>query len=193
MTQNNVGIYASQISGHLYSGPYGAYDSLATVTLSASATSITFAGIPSGYKHLEIRALARTDRASNPQDILQIRYNGDTSTNYSYHSLLGSGTSAGGSDTGTSTANPWSGIVAATTATTSVFGVFVATILDYASTSKYKTLRNFSGIDNNDTNGRVYLSSNLWRNTSAITSINIAPIYGSNFIANTQIALYGVK
>jgi hypothetical protein len=48
---------ASQISGHLYDGPFGAYDSLATVTLSADAASVTFAGIPSGYKHLQIRAI----------------------------------------------------------------------------------------------------------------------------------------
>jgi hypothetical protein len=46
----NLGVIASSLSGHLvppYDGPYGAYDALATVTLSASTASITFAGIPS--------------------------------------------------------------------------------------------------------------------------------------------------
>jgi hypothetical protein len=184
------GIYASSMR---VGGPQGACDALASVTLSASATSIVFAGIPSGYKHLEIRALARTDRASNPQDFLQIRYNGDTSASYAYHSLYGNGSSAGGGDTGTSTANPWSAIVAGSTATTSVFGSFISTVLDYASTNKYKTLRSLSGIDNNDINGRIYFQSNLWQNTAAITSINIAPVYGSNFVTYSSFALYGVK
>ena len=51
------GIYASQISGHTFV-PSGAYDALASVTIPAgqTATSIVFAGIPSGYKHLQIRA-----------------------------------------------------------------------------------------------------------------------------------------
>lgn len=170
------------------------YDSLASVTVpSGGLSSITFSGIPSGYVHLEIRALARTDRASNPQDILQIRYNGDTTTAYSYHTLNGNGTSAAGSDRGTSTANPWSGIVAASTAGANVFGSFIATLLDYTNTNKYKTLRNLSGIENNDTNGRIYFSSNLWMNTSAVTSINIAPVYGTNFVEFSSFALYGVK
>jgi hypothetical protein len=48
-----TGVIASGISGHLTPpwSPEGAHDALATVTLSASAASITFAGIPSGYKH----------------------------------------------------------------------------------------------------------------------------------------------
>ena len=79
MTQNNVGIYASQISGHLYGGPYGAYDSLATVTVpSGGVASVTFAGIPSGYQHLHIGGGARTDRGYStlqqiiPTTLLQV-------------------------------------------------------------------------------------------------------------------------
>jgi hypothetical protein len=54
-----LGIMASQISGHLWA-PEGAYDSLATVTLSASTASIEFAGIPATYKHLQVRVIARS-------------------------------------------------------------------------------------------------------------------------------------
>jgi len=171
-----------------------AYESIATVTIGAGgASSATFSSIPSTYKNLQIRALARTDRASNPQDFLQVRYNSDTGANYAYHSLFGNGASAGGNDTGTSTANPWSAVVAASTATASVFGTFVADLVDYTNTNKYKTLRSLSGIDNNDTNGRLYFQSNLWQNTAAVSTITIQPVYGTNFVQYSSFALYGIK
>ena len=169
------------------------FESIQTFTLGSSQSSISFTSIPSTYKNLQIRALARTDRAANPQDFLQIRYNSDTGAYYAYHSLYGNGASAGASDTGTSTANPWSAIVAGATATTSVFGGFVADLLDYTNTNKYKTLRSFSGIENNDSNGRIYFQSNLWINTAAVTTITIAPVHGTNFVTNSSFALYGIK
>jgi hypothetical protein len=71
----------------------GAYDSLASVTLSATASSITFAGIPTGYKHLQIRASYQCSSTDNPY----IRVGGgsiDSGGNYSWHHLFGNGTSA---------------------------------------------------------------------------------------------------
>ena len=192
MTQNNVGIYASQISGHLYGGPYGAYDSLATVTLSTNTASISFAGIPSGYKHLQIRAITRTTRADT-NDFMTVRFNGDSSAIYAYHSLYGNGSSAGGGDTGTSTGTPWSGVTAGANAGSNMFGAAIWDVLDYQNTSKYKTLRLLSGTDQNATTGRIYFQSNLWQSTSAINSITITPTYGTNFVAYSQFALYGVK
>jgi hypothetical protein len=62
----------------------GAYDALASVTLDANTASITFSGIPTGYKHLQIRGIGRTNRAT-PADMdgLLIQFNGDTGANYS--------------------------------------------------------------------------------------------------------------
>jgi hypothetical protein len=90
MQPNRTGIFASQISGHLYDGPFGAYDSLATVTLSAATSTITFAGIPSGYKHLQIRYSLT---AAAPADTT-LKFNGDSGANYSSHLLRGGGTAA---------------------------------------------------------------------------------------------------
>ncbi len=95
-----LGIWASQISGRLWE-PQGAYDALATVTPSGSTGTITFAGIPSTYKHLQIRAIGRSDYAgSNVQ--LAMRFNSDTAANYSTHNLIGVG-SGSGTATGTVT------------------------------------------------------------------------------------------
>ena len=46
------------------------FDSIATVTVGAGgSSSITFSSIPSTYKHLQIRLLAQTNRATYPDNI----------------------------------------------------------------------------------------------------------------------------
>ena len=170
----------------------GGYDSLATVIVpSGGVASVSFTGIPTGYKHLQIRANAKTNRSDN-QDIVTIRYNGDTGANYTYHMLTGNG-SVAGTDSGTSTATPWAAIIAGNLSTTNMFGGMISDVLDYSSTSKYKTIRTFSGTDQNNTAGRLYTNSNLWQSTSAIASILLTPVYGSMFMEYSSFALYGVK
>jgi hypothetical protein len=185
--QNNVGIYASQISGHLYDGPYGAYDSLATVTLSAATASITFAGIPSGYKHLQIRALFQPGTAGEQ---LFLRFNGDSSANYTYHQLVGDG-SAASANAGTGSTGARTAVI--TNGSSSTFGGGIVDILDYTNVNKYKTVRSLGGGDTNTTSGIVVLRSNLWLNTAAITSIECRVTDGSNMSTYTSLALYGVK
>jgi hypothetical protein len=192
--QNNVGIYASQISGHLYDGPYGAYDSLATVTLSAATASVTFAGIPSGYKHLQVRIFGATTRGTYGIDSLLITFNGDSGSNYSWHSVYGDG-SAASAQSAANTSSIGNPALFGTT-TSSTFGAGTLDILDYASTNKTKVPRLLAGNDINGTTagygGRVGLSSGLWNNTSAITSIKFTPENGS-LATYSSFALYGVK
>ncbi len=89
-----LGIYASQISGHLFA-PSGAYDSIATTTVGSGGTaSVTFSSISQTYTHLQIRWLMRSNRASGTNDGLQVRFNSDTGSNYSNHLLYGDGSGA---------------------------------------------------------------------------------------------------
>ena len=176
-----LGIIASSFRSA--AGPEGAYDALATVTVpSGGAASIDFVGIPSGYKHLQIRGSA------NAGDVdLNMQFNADTSTNYNYHFLYGNGTSAvaGASTSSSSLAS----FYASTTA--NIFGAGVFDILDYANTNKFKTMRALTGVD---TNGGILIvfRSGAWRSTSAITSIKIFPASGS-INQYSQFALYGIK
>ena len=64
-------------------------------------------------------------------------------------------------------------------------------VLDYASTSKYKTLRDFEGVDIN-VSGDIVISSGLWQSTSAINSITFY-LGSGNFATTTTVALYGIK
>jgi hypothetical protein len=107
-----LGIMASQISGHLWA-PEGAYDSLATVTLSANTSSITFAGIPAGYKHLQLRATWANSTGADTW----MRINGDTGSNYAAHYLNGNGSAAaGGAITGAGALGAYLGYSGSTTA-----------------------------------------------------------------------------
>jgi len=184
-----LGIMASQMSGKLWQ-PDGAYDSLATVTVSSAIPTITFAGIPNTYKHLQIRALARSTFADT-NTYPDIRFNGDSAANYSWHILDGNGSTAYAS----AGANQTSAGVPTFTAgnsTANIFGVLIMDILDYANTTNNKTVRYLGGHDQNGS-GILRFSSGSWRNTSAINSVTFTAIGGANWAVNTQFSLYGVR
>ena len=185
-----LGIMASQISGHLWA-PEGAYDSLATVTVpSGGLASVVFAGIPTGYTHLQIRGIYRTDRATFP-DYFKVRYNSDSGSNYSQHQIDGNGSTATSSGAANTDHAQWAG-VASTVATSSVFGGGVFDLLDYANVNKYKTNRSLSGYDSNGS-GRILFESGAWRNTAAVNSITIISGSGSTILQYSSFALYGVR
>ena len=184
-----LGIMASQISGHLWA-PEGAYDSLATVTLSAATASVTFAGIPAGYKHLQIRWLGQ--HSSNVTDTsMAVQFNGDTAGNYATHRLYGDGSSAAAT-AATSTTFMRADRLNAPPSASSIFGVGVIDILDYANTSKNKVMRSLGGVDRNGS-GQIFFNSGLWQNTAAITSITLYGADTGNFNQYSSFALYGVK
>ena len=189
MAQGDVGIYASQISGHLWA-PNGAYDALATVTVpSGGVASIEFTGIPQGYKHLEIRGISRG--ATSDDSVM--RLNGDTGANYRWHYLEGNGSSAYASNSGGS---PSTGFYFVRTPNGSSdisnnFAPSITTITDYSSTTKYKTVKTLGGRDSNGS-GVVGLWSALYMSTNPITSVTII-VQAGNMAQYSQFALYGVK
>jgi hypothetical protein len=180
--------------------PTGAYDALATVTVpSGGVSSVTFSGIPAGYKHLQIRTLTQTNRATYNLDSFGMTFNGVGGTSYATHYMQANnqnnGTVNAGYTTNAASLSPFCD----TTSSTGVggFGAAVIDILDYANTSKYKTVRALSGGDSNGGNSGYYadveLSSGLFMNTSAISSITFFPTFSSLFNQYSQFALYGVK
>jgi len=190
MTPPILGIWASQISGHLWA-PTGAYDALATVTVpSGGSATVEFTGIPTGYKHLEVRAIARNTVVG---DQWFVQVNGDTGANYARHELSGNGGGSAQAYASTSQTNICVGFENYSTNTAGMFGATVLTILDYASTTKNKTIRSLTGYDTNG-GGIVGLVSGLWMNsTTGITSIKFNQGNGGNFAEYSQFALYGIK
>ena len=192
MSPSNLGVLASQISGHLYSN---SYESIATVTLASDTATISFTGIPSTYSSLQIRGIGRATFGSTSTEGVYITMNGDGAGNYATHHLTGDGTSAaaGAYSTPNGSYIFANNLLPMNNETANMFGAFVFDIHDYASTSKFKTLRAMYGYNNNtSTDSFVRLLSGLWRSTSAVTSITFTPELGS-FKTGTKIALYGVK
>lgn len=176
-----LGIIASQMPGHLFTA--SAYDSIATAVGTGSSGTITFSSIPATYTHLQIRYIAR----GSTDNVTYVRFNSDTGSNYSDHMLYGGGTSASALN---DVSNTRMGQLRHSD-TTSIVGVGVVDILDYANTSKYKTMRALTGCDFNGS-GIVMLTSGNWRNTNAITSITLN-VDGGNYTTDTVFALYGIK
>ena len=176
------------------SAAVGDYESIASTTVGAGGSAtVSFSGIAGTYKHLQIRAIARTNNTSgdSTQDYLRLKVNSDTGANYSYHALYGDGTSATGGNA-TSQTTAYIQRLSGNGATSGVFGTFILDLLDYQNTNKYKTVRILGGVDNNGS-GRIYLTSDLWMNTSAITQLDISAGDGSTIQQYSSFALYGIK
>jgi hypothetical protein len=162
------------------------FESIATTTLSSAQSTITFSSVPSTYKHLQIRAIAR-DAGGNGE--IKIEFNGDTTTtNYRKHVFYGNGSSAFTGQANNNTCTP----IAYSSQTAGVFEVIIMDILDYANTNKNTTIKTIFGKDTTGS-GDLGVHSNLWVNTAAVSQIDFKVVGGSNFAQYTQFALYGIK
>ena len=156
------------------------YVPIATQTLVSSTYTVTFSSIPSTYTDLVF--VINGQNASG--DIgLGLRFNSDTSTNYSKTLLYGNGTAA-----------------------TSTRGSTVNSIdIGRMNTGNSTTIININNYTNTTTNKNalargndttlVTLTAGLWRSTAAITSLNISAdstAGGSLFASGCTFTLYGI-
>jgi|LakMenEpi03Aug12_release.lakeMendotaPanAssembly.Ray.scaffolds.fasta_scaffold07905_2 hypothetical protein len=154
------------------------YVAIATQTLGSAAASVTFSSIPSTYTDLVLVVSAQNTSSLNNG---QITFNGDTSTNYSGTYLQGN------------SSNPSSGRVTNTSNaytmefTSTGLSPLITNIMNYSNTTTFKTLLQRGGSASDRTAAWV----NLWRSTSAITSLSIAT-FGGNFATNSTFSLYGI-
>lgn len=171
----------------------GSYESIATYTLSSSQTSITFSAIPSTFKHLQIRAISRSNYSTGTGGGIEnyCTFNSDTSANYVTHNIYGTGSTAGAGASTSQTAMVV-GYSARSGDTANAFGTYVTDILDYTSTNKNKVIRSLAGEDYNGS-GTIRFWSGLWLNTTAITSITITCLPSNSFVQYSQFALYGIR
>ena len=162
------------------------YESIATVTVGSGGTStISFTSIPSTYSHLQLR-FALLDGGGNG---INFTVNSDTGNNYSQHALGGNGSTASAGAGANSSSFSIAGYTVGTVATYP--NIAVVDILDYANTNKYKTSRSLFGADKNAAGGSVEFSSSSWRNTAAISRIDL--FTGATINQYSSFALYGIK
>lgn len=173
--------------------PSPAFESIATYNGAGSSGTVTFNSIPSTFKHLQLRGFLTTSTPGTSGDstVYQLGFNGVSSASFTEHGLYGTGTGSGS----LSNSNTGSGqaymvpFVQSFSDTTPL--VFIVDILDYASTSKNKTIRSFNGNERNGS-GQIGLFSGLFISTSAISSLTIVnPSY--NYSTASVVGLYGIK
>ena len=173
-------------------------DILAEEVLGSSQASVTFSSLDTlaaGYQHLQIRTTARSDRASDTNSRLFLRFNSDSGANYFSHELGGTGSSVFSSYINSYSGSYNTGIVnihttPASSAPANAFGGCVYDILDPFETTKYTTTRFFGG--QAQSHNRIVLVSGAWANTDALTSITITDIHG-NLVSGSRFSLYGLK
>ena len=186
--------YRSMLAGNAaYFPEFESDDFLEEVVITSPATSVTFSGLDSyataGYKHLQIRAVGRSDRAAS-QDALYMRFNSDTGSNYATHYLLGSGsTVSSGSSVSTAYIQPMV-LTGATDTPTTGFDAAIIDLLDFSNSSKNTTIRALNGKAGTVTAIRLW--SGFWNNTAAVTSISLTTFVGQ-LVAGSRFSLYGSK
>lgn len=159
--------------------PTPTYTPLANLTLSGSASTVTFSSISGAYRDLVLVANA-SSAASNSY---LIRINGDTAANY-YNVVMDADGTTATSGAGSNTSLFSTSNINSITTTRSVL---IHNFLDYTATDRHKPVL---GRVNNSTLG-VAAMAGRWANTSAITTIELRT-FSSTFAAGSTFALYGV-
>jgi hypothetical protein len=157
------------------------YSQIATQTLGSSAATVTFSSIPQTYTNLVLIIDGTSANDSNGG----IRFNGDTTSNYSWTRLQGNGSTA----TSARASNDTS-IQSFTVGTsTGGAGAAVIQIFNYTNTTTFKTIITRHGAASVIVRAIV----GLWRKTpEAITSITIITD-NANFATGSTFTLYGIK
>ena len=149
------------------------YVPIQAITLSSTATSIVFSGIPQTYTDLIV--VIDGTVGNN----ISVRFNSDSGANYSMTRIQGNGSTA---------------TSARTTNSTSIIGSYSA--------GKQVSIWHFQNYSNSVTNktilnrgsgatDQVEAYVGLWRNTAAVTNIEFITASG-NYSSGTTLTLYGI-
>jgi hypothetical protein len=164
------------------------YTLIEAKTLGTAVSSVTFSSIPGTYTDLVVKYSGR----QGSENAHNIRFNGDSGSNYTYLILGGDGVNNPTSGSGSAIANIISRGINPGNSTSSTFGNAEMYIPNYANTSYNKSV-SVDGV--NETAGEEIYSSfvaGLWSSTSAITSIGIFARDG-NLAVDSTFYLYGIK
>jgi hypothetical protein len=166
---------------------------IASYTVSGnSTTQFTFSNIPQNFTHLQIRASWNCYNNSSGNSGY-MGFNGDSGSNYSWHYILGSGSSAS-SGNGSSSGSMLFGNYPWYTGTSSpFFATNIIDILDYNNSNKNKTINSLNAYDTNGTIQGCWIFSGCWYNTNSINSITIGSSGSGNYyMPNSRFDLYGI-
>jgi len=157
------------------------YEPIATNTLGSATSSVTFSSISGSYTDLIV--IVNAICASGSTDLINLQYNGDTSSGlYSSTRVVGNGSTAT-SDRQTGGNFIYAGLINSTVRNSDIYQ-----IQNYSNATTFKTCIARANVADNQTRAVV----GLWRNTSAITSITLSHASSINFNTGSTFTLYGI-
>ena len=128
-------------------------------------------------------------KSSISSNSINVRYNSDSGSNYSYTILTGSGSAAQSARVSNQTSSFFGGYNVGVDSTYP--SVMIGHIMNYANTTTYKTGLSLYGIERAGSTGETQEIVNLWRSTAAITSVTVAT-YTGNWSIGSTFSLYGI-
>ena len=156
-----------------------------------SGQTITFDNIPQTHRHLRLIVSGRCDR-DHTEEIIALRFNGDLGSNYDYQNMSASATvKASGELFGLSLL--YVGVIPAAQATASYAGSFEVMIPNYTGTIFHKSLDCIVTNNRASSVGGIEITKRVgfWRDTSAITKIELVQSTDGNFLDGSTFILYG--
>ena len=160
------------------------YTPISTQTLTADGQTVTFSSIPATYTDLVL--VINATAVSTALDI-SMRFNSDTSSNYSRTLLMGNGTSATSARESNMTSTQINNISQISSTAAAYTGI--VHIFNYANTTTFKTILSRS---NNAAYG-VEAVVHLWRKTpEAIHTITLTSTATRDMKIGSSFSLYGI-
>lgn len=161
------------------------YEAIATYTATAAISDYTFTTIPSTYTDLVLILRTRTTASGCA---VAMRFNGSSTSNYTWNYFSGNGSSVSGTGfSGPSSYGPvgWAGNFGDTQS------LFIVHINSYSSgTDRFKSWISRSGSSTTQTE----ILHGAWSKDpkATINEIQLFPTTG-NFVTGTNITIYGIK
>lgn len=183
-------VQAPPINSMLAGQTFQDFHHLETVQLGGNAASVTFNNLlqySGEFRHLQIRATARSNGNNVDGGNIQAVFNGDTTgSNYRSHFLVNSGSSVASFTVADSLLT---GKAAGAVAASGLYAANVIDILDAFSPNKNTTTRALFG---HDSLPQIAFNSGLWRLTDPIASV-LLRLGSEIFVAGSRFSLYGIR
>ena len=154
------------------------YTPLATQTLGGATSSVSFSSIASTYTDLVLVI----DGTVGSNCGIQLKFNSDSGSNYSFTRMTGDGSSATSDRSSNATFMELGYYVSSTR------NMNILQIMNYSNTTTYKTVLNRANAQSVNIGAQAYVE--MWRNTSAINAISLSA--SGNFSTGSTFTLYGI-
>lgn len=161
------------------------YEPISTQTLGTAVADVYFTSIPQTYTDLVLVISGNSASYFNTG----FRLNSDNSAIYSWTELYGTGSTAASGRIVTNTFGRFDNYAGMDTTGRNII---VANFMNYSNSTTYKTVVNRSN-NAGGTYPATQANVNLWRNTAAITAINVLSSTGAQFSVGSTFTLYGIK